>query len=124
MTQQFEILDDRILVQMIPLSPSQGELYLPKFDTFSADDGRTKTRLSDDTFTTKGKVVTTGLAYKGPLLPDQEVYISHPSLHKYHFNPNSELNYTGLVLVHQSLIDARVNDTFYKEDPHSTRASA
>lgn len=108
---------------MIPLSPSQGELYLPKFDVFSADDGRTKTRLSDDHFTSKGKVVSTGISYKGSLYPGDEVYISHPSLHKYYFNPNSDIHYTGLVLVPQSLIDARII-LLDKEDSDSARAGA
>lgn len=111
MTQQFEILDDRVLVQMHLSTPIEGELYLPKFDTYATEDGRTKTRLSDDTYLSVGQVLQVGLKYVGPLKPNDEVYISYPSLHKYYFNPDSLPSYTGLVLVPQSLIDARLTRT-------------
>jgi hypothetical protein len=108
MALHYEILDDTLLVQLDTFTPEEGQLYLPKFDTFSADDGRTKTRLSDDIFTTTGTVTLLGLTYNGPLATGDKVLVSSPSAHKYHFNPSNSLTYTGLLKIPQSLIDARL----------------
>lgn len=103
-----QILDDTIIVQLDQRTTNSDGLLVPKFDAYSLDDGRLKTKISDDVFSTTGTVRQTGLKYDGILRTGDKVVISNPAVSKYHFNPESSTHYTGLIKVPQSLIDGKI----------------
>lgn len=104
----YQIIND-VLVQLdIANNQTQEGLYVPKFDTFSADDGRLKTRISDNIYGTTGVVIQVGTTYNGSLSSGDRVIISNPSISKFHFNVDNATHFTGLVKVPESLIDAKI----------------
>lgn len=105
----FQILSDHVLVQLdVSENKTPEGIYVPKFDTFSSDDGRQKTRISDNIFDTTGTVIQLGLEYKGTLKEGDRVIVSTPSASKYYFNYENLTHYTGLIKIPESLIDAKI----------------